>query len=140
MKKYVLILMAVMLLAAVSAVYSADFEDSTVTGLNMTTDIDAAFNASQSESKPVVIIFDQESCVYCDMLKEQVLSNADVQKELNGNYVVLMVDVNKNPDFAAKYDVVGTPIIKFVDSTGKLIDGIDGFVGSDEFIKELKEI
>ena len=106
----------------------------------MTTDIDAAFNASQSESKPVVIIFDQESCVYCDMLKEQVLSNADVQKELNGNYVVLMVDVNKNPDFAAKYDVVGTPIIKFVDSNGKLIDGIDGFVGSDEFIKELKEI
>ena len=140
MKKYALILMAVMLLAAVSAVYSADFEDSTVPGLNMTTDIDAAFNASQSESKPVVIIFDQESCVYCDMLKEQVLSNADVQKELNGNYVVLMVDVNKNPDFAAKYDVVGTPIIKFVDSNGKLIDGIDGFVGSDEFIKELKEI
>ena len=140
MKKYVLILMAVMLLAATSAVYSADFESSTVPGLNMTTDIDAAFNASQSESKPVAIIFDQESCAYCDMLKEDVLSNADVQKEMNGNYVILMVDVNKNPDFAARYNVVGTPVIRFVDSNGKLIDGIDGYMESDEFIKELKEI
>lgn len=140
MKKYVLILMAVMLLAATSEVYGADFDNSTVSGLNMTTDIDVAFNASQSENKPVAIIFDQESCVYCDMLKENVLSNADVQKELNGKCVVLLVDINKNPDLADKYDVVGTPIIKFVDSTGKLIGGIDGYVDAGEFLNELKEI
>lgn len=140
MKKYVLILMAVMLLAAASAVCSADFDNSTVPGLNMTTDIDAAFDASQSENKPVAIIFDQESCVYCDMLKEDVLSNADVQKELNGKYVLLLVDINKNPEFAAKYNVFGTPIIKFVDSKGKLIDGIEGYMDAGEFLKELKEI
>lgn len=140
MKKYVLILMAIVLLALTSAVYSADFENGTIPGLNMTTDVDAAFDASQSENKPMAIIFDQASCIYCDMLKEDALSNADVQKELNGNYVVLVADVNKNPDLSYKYDVVGTPMIKFVDSKGKVIGEINGYVDAGEFLKELKEI
>ena len=67
MKKYVFILMAIMLLA--------------------------------------VIFFDQASCAYCDMLKNNVLSNSDVQKQLNENYVVLFVDINENPKFADKYRV-----------------------------------
>ena len=88
MKKYVFILMAIMLLAVAPAVYSADFENSTIPGLNMTTDIDLAMNAAQSENKSVAIFFDQASCAYCDMLKNNVLSNSDVQKQLNENYVM----------------------------------------------------
>ena len=108
MKKYVFILMAIMLLAVAPAAYSADFENSTIQGLNMTTDIDLAMNAAQSENKSVAIFFDQASCAYCDMLKNNVLSNSDVQKQLNENYVVLLVDINENPKFADKYRVYGT--------------------------------
>lgn len=108
--------MAICLLAMTSAVYSLNTDDTPIQGLNVTTDIEGAFNASQSQNKNLAIIFDQDSCVYCDMLKEDVLSNADVQKQLNENYVVLLVDINENPDFAAKYNVVGTPMVKFVDS------------------------
>ena len=75
MKKYVFILMAIMLLAVAPAVYSADFENSTIPGLNMTTDIDLAMNAAQSENKSVAIFFDQASCAYCDMLKNNVLNS-----------------------------------------------------------------
>lgn len=140
MKKYVLIVMAVMLLALTSAVYSADFEDNTIPGLNMTTDIDLAMNAPQSENKPVAIIFDQASCVYCDMLKNDVLSNSDVQKQLNENYVVLLTDINENPKFADKYKVYGTPTVIFIEPSGKIIHEIPGYVESGEFLKELKEI
>lgn len=140
MKKYVFILMAIMLLALAPAVYSADFENSTIPGLNMTTDIDLAMNAAQSENKSVVIFFDQASCVYCDMLKSNVLSNSDVQKQLNENYVFLLVDINENPKFADKYRVYGTPIIKFIEPSGKVIHEIQGYVEADEFLKELKEI
>lgn len=140
MKRYVFILMAIMLLALAPAVYSADFENSTIPGLNMTTDIDLALNAAQSENKSVVIFFDQASCVYCDMLKRDVLSNSDVQKQLNENYVFLLVDINENPKFADKYRVYGTPIIKFIEPSGKVIHEIQGYVEADEFLKELKEI
>ena len=140
MKRYVFILMAIMLLALAPAVYSADFENSSIPGLNMTTDIDLALNAAQSENKSVVIFFDQASCVYCDMLKRDVLSNSDVQKQLNENYVFLLVDINENPKFADKYRVYGTPIIKFIEPSGKVIHEIQGYVEADEFLKELKEI
>jgi thioredoxin-related protein len=106
----------------------------------MTTDIDLAMNAAQSENKSVVIFFDQASCVYCDMLKSNVLSNSDVQKQLNENYVFLLVDINENPKFADKYRVYGTPIIKFIEPSGKVTHEIQGYVEADEFLKELKEI
>lgn len=140
MKNCVFILMAIMLLSVAPAVYSADFENSTIPGLNMTTDVDLAMNAAQSENKSVVIFFDSASCAYCDMLKSNVLSNSDVQKQLNENYVFLLVDINENPKFADKYRVYGTPIIKFIEPSGKVIDEIQGYVEADEFLMELKEI
>lgn len=137
MKKYVLILTAIMLLTLTSAVYSVD---SDIDGLNVTTDIDEAFDLSQSENKTLMIVFDQDSCVYCDMFRDDVLSNADIQKELNENYVVLLVDINRNPDIAAKYKVFGTPSLQFIAPDGKELDMIEGYVDASEFSKILKEI
>lgn len=140
MKKYVLVLVVVLLIALTSAAYSVDFENSTIPGLNITTDVDGAFEASNIENKTLAIIFDQDSCVYCDMLKENVLTNPDVQKQLNENYVVLLVDINENPDIADKYDIYGTPSIQFISPDGKEMDKIQGYLESGEFLKVIKEI
>lgn len=140
MKKYIFIVAVISLLALTSAVYSFDFDDTLIQGLNVTTDVDGAFNASQSENKTLAIIFDQDSCVYCDMLKDNVLSNSDVQKELNENFIVLLVDINKNPDIAQKYEVFGTPTIQFLDSNGNNVIKIEGYLESDEFLETIKEI
>ena len=140
MKKHVLIVLAVAMLTLTSAVYALDFDDSQISGLNVTTDIDGAFSESKAQNKTLAIIFDQDNCVYCDMFKDDVLSNRDVQKELNEHYIVLLVDINKNPDIATKYKVYGTPIIQFLDSNGKEIYKIKGYVTGDEFLKDLREI
>ena len=140
MKRYVLISAVIMFIALTSAVYSVDFENNSISGLNITTDVDGAFDISQNENKTLAIIFDQDSCVYCEMLKDDVLSNPDVQKQLNENFVVVLVDINKNPEIAAKYDVYGTPTVQFVDSNGQEINKIEGFVDSNELLQILKEI
>lgn len=140
MKKYILIVAVISLLTLTSAVYSLDFDDTQISGLNVTTDIDGAFNASQNENKTLAIIFDQGSCVYCDILKENVLSDNDVQKVLNENFIVLMVDINKNPDIAQKYNVYGTPTIQFLDSNGNDVDKIEGCPEKDDFLNVIKEI
>ena len=140
MKRYVLVSAVIMLIALTSAVYSVDFEDNTISGLNITTDVDGAFDISQNENKTLAIIFDQDNCVYCEMLKDDVLSNPDVQKQLNENFVVVLVDIHKNPEISAKYDVYGTPTVQFVDSNGQEINKIEGFVDSNEFLRTLKEI
>lgn len=140
MKKYIFIVAIISLLTLTSAVYSLDFDDTQISGLNVTTDIEGAFNASQNENKTLAIIFDQDSCVYCDILKENVLSDNDVQKVLNENFIVLMVDINKNPDIAQKYNVYGTPTIQFLDSNGNDVDKIEGCPEKDDFLNVIKEI
>lgn len=140
MKRYVLIVLAVMLLALASAAYGIDFNNSEIPGLNITTDVDGAMDLSKSENKTLMMVFDQDSCTYCDMFKNDVLSNGDVQKELGENYVVVFVDINKHPDIANRYKVFGTPTTQFIDSDGKQIGKVEGYVTCDEFLNTLREI
>lgn len=141
MRKITYLALAIILtLTLTMAVSAVGQENQTVQGLNATRDIGLAFNESQSQNKTLLIIFDQESCVYCDMLEENTLSDVNVQKELNENYVVLFVDINKDYDVAEKYQVFGTPIIHVVSPEGKDLGKIEGYVESDEFLSELKGI
>lgn len=139
MKRTILIGAILMLIALTSAVSALNFDNTTIPGLNVTTDVSGAFNESQTLNKSVAVIYDSESCVYCDILKSDVLSNETIQKELNENYIILLVDVNKNPGFAADHKVLGTPTVELIDAKGSEIGRIDGYVDSAEFIKELKE-
>ncbi len=141
MKKYILIgLVLSVLLTLTMAVSAVDFDSQAIPGLNVTTDVDGAFNLSQTHNKTVAIIFDQDSCVYCDMLKDNVLSDKNVQKELNEKCIVLLVDINKNPQMATKYNVFGTPTVHFVDGNGKTVQKIEGYVESNEFLDVIKGI
>ena len=141
MKKYILIILSIfVILTLASAVSGADLENTTIPGLNITTDLDTAFSLSQNENRTLAIIFDQDSCVYCDIFKEDVLTNPDIQNELNERFIVLFVDINENPDIADKYDVYGTPSVRFLDSNGTYVLRINGFCQSDEFLQILKEI
>lgn len=141
MRKITYLALAIILtLTLAMAVSAVGQEDQTVQGLNATRDIGLAFNESQSQNKTLLIIFDQESCVYCDMLEENTLSDVNVQKELNENYVVLFVDINKDYDVAEKYQVFGTPIVHVISPEGKDLGKIEGYVESDEFLSELKGI
>lgn len=137
MKRHVLVILAVLLL--VFSVSSAGAADS-IQGLNVTYDIDDALNVSHTQDKPLAIVFDQDSCVYCDIFKQQVLLNEDVQKVLNENFIVLIVDVNKNPEIAQKYEIFGTPSVQFLDSNGNAIKKIVGCPDASEFLNVIKGI
>ena len=67
MKKIIIILVV---LAILTIGLSANFAANT---LNNTTDLNAAISDAQSQNKSIVMIFDQDNCVYCDMLKKDVL-------------------------------------------------------------------
>lgn len=126
MKKYALITLTILILTTTLAVSAVDFENTTIKGLNITTDVDGALSEAQSQNKTIALIFDQDSCVYCEIFKDDVLANRDVQKELNENCIVALVDINKNPDIADKYDIFGTPTVQFLDPNGKEISKIEG--------------
>lgn len=141
MKNHRIFLISLIILAAISlsAVYSAD-STQLVDGLNATSDLNQALSDAASQNKTVFLLFDQSSCYYCDLLKQDVLSNSDVQKELNENFIVVCVDVNKNATLAGQHKVVGTPDCIFLDADGKEVHRIDGYLPADEFLNSIKEI
>lgn len=140
MTKYVLICLVILIFTTAATASAIDFENATIKGLNITDDFNGAISEAKTQNKSIALIFDQNSCVYCEILKDDVLTNSDIQKELNENYIVVLLDINKNPNIAAKYDVFGTPTMQFLDSNSKEIGKIEGYVDSAEFLKTLKEI
>lgn len=56
---------------SISSVTSAIFNDEIVNALNSTSDINQGLNDAQSQNKSVLLIFDQDSCYYCDLLKQE---------------------------------------------------------------------
>ena len=131
----ILILMA---FVSVSAVFSAD--SPIVDGLNSTTNFTQALNDAGVQNKTVLLIFDQDSCYYCDLLKKDVLSNANVQKQLEKDFIVVDIDITKQPQIASKYKVMGTPTSVFLDSKGNEVQRIEGYVSAGEFLNLIKEI
>lgn len=136
MKKIILAIFLILALALSVSAYEID--DSIIDGLNTTTDVSDVL--SQNQDKNVMLVFDRDSCVYCDLFKQNTLSNSKVQKELNENYIVCIVDINKHPDVADKYDVFGTPVTVVLNSTGDEVLRFEGDYQSDEFLEGLKEI
>jgi len=129
------------LVAAVST--SAVFSEDTfqiAEGLNATSNITQALDNATLENKTVMLVFDQDSCYYCDLFKNDVLSDENVQKELNEKYIVAVSDVNHEPQLAGQLRVVGTPTIVFLDSNASEINRIDGYLPADEFLDVIKEI
>lgn len=134
MKKIIILLVV---LAILSVGLSANFAANT---LNNTTDLNAAINDAQSQNKSIVMIFDQDNCVYCDMLKKDVLSNAQVIDELNNKSVVVIVNINEHPELATKYKAYGTPTTVILDSNQQEIGRIEGYVEANEFLNTLKGV
>lgn len=138
MKKLV-ILAALILIICAGSIASVSASTS-INGLNTTDDLNQALKDAKDLNKTVAIVFDQDSCVYCEMLKDDVLSNPQVQKVLNEKCIVVIVDVNKNPDVASKYKVFGTPGTVFVKSDGSEISRVEGYLPANEFLNSIKGI
>lgn len=141
MKKYIIpiIILALIALACASIVSSAE-SNQIVDGLNYTSDLNQAFDDAKTQNRTVMILFDQDSCYYCDLLKSDVLSDEDVQKELNEKFIIYVCDINRDPQLAADFQVFGTPTVVFLDGDANVVQKIEGYVSNDEFQDVLAEI
>ena len=117
-----------------------DDEEIKIDGLNTSPDLDHALSLAKSKKKPILVVFQQEDCEWCELLVDKVLSNPEVQKELNKRFIVTFVDMNENYKLADEYKILGTPTEVFLDYEGNEIDRIQGYEREDKFMTKLKEI
>ena len=59
---------------------------------------------------------------------------------VSADFIVVDIDITKQPQIASKYKVMGTPTCVFLDSKGNEVQRIEGYVSAGEFLNLIKEI
>jgi len=76
--------------------------------------IDVAKEISTETNKPLLVIFGADYCVYCDILKNDIL-NKKLSPNID-NYVVCYVDIQKDKISKVKYNISTIPDSIIIDS------------------------
>ncbi|MGE5430570.1 MAG: cytochrome c biogenesis protein CcdA [Syntrophomonadaceae bacterium] len=102
-----------------------------------------AYTTSLNNGKPMIIDFFADWCIPCKELDGMTFSNARVIDE-SRRFHAYKVDMTKSSDAAEtirnKFKIVGMPTVLIINSKGKEVQRITGFVKADEFYKIISNI
>jgi thioredoxin-related protein len=86
--------------------------------------IKAALEQAKKENKNVILKFGANWCGWCHKLSDIFKSNAEIAKNIEENFLVVLIDVDKgnNADLVKQYGEPtkhGLPVLVVLDQTGK---------------------
>lgn len=91
----------------------------------------------------MVIDFYADWCIPCKELDKLTFSDKRVVKEFE-RFTIYKVDMTQNNDIneqlRKRFDVIGMPTVLVIDSNGKEVKRLTGFVKSDEFLGYIKDL
>ena len=104
---------------------------------------DAALQKAQKEKKLVMVDVYTDWCGWCKKLDKDAYGDKDVATKLSQDFISVKINPEKtaaNLKLAKQFGVTGYPHIAFVDTTGKKVAEIVGYVPAKEFLKKLNEV
>ncbi len=101
-------------------------------------DYDGALKAAKRDNKPVLLYFYSRSCGYCRLMDGKTLADKEIDAMLKKDFVYLRIDVDKSEDLGRLYRISGTPSSWFLESSGKRIGEIPGYVDAKNYRRILE--
>jgi len=99
-----------------------------------------AKSQARDQDKPVLVHFTAPWCQGCKQMKKETYTDPQVIRYVAENFKASMVDVEKLPSLARKYDVDSMPTLWFLDASGKALTSIEGIVGPEKLLRVLEFI
>ena len=97
-----------------------------------------AMKQSAAQNKPVMVDFYTDWCGWCTKLDNETYRDARVVK-LSKRFISLKLNAEKEGTALAKaYRVDGFPCIVFLDSKGRIINRVNGYLPGADFTTEMK--
>ncbi|OPY75104.1 MAG: thiol:disulfide interchange protein precursor [Syntrophorhabdus sp. PtaU1.Bin058] len=92
---------------------------------------------ARAQEKDVVIYIYSQYCPYCDAMDRNVLNDNDVSASLKKDFIYIRADIDKSPELARKYRIMGYPTTILTESNGRIIVKIPGYIPKKDFRKIL---
>jgi len=83
-------------------------------------DYDEALALAKEEKKNLFILFQRSNCPWCIKLQNTTLQDEVLTKQLNEEYIVLILDRDKTITYPKTYNVMAVPSVYLVDSNEKV--------------------
>lgn len=103
-------------------------------------DYNAARREAAEKDRPIILDFGTENCVWCKKLDAVTFRDADVVKRLNGQFVALKIDGEKDAALAEKLRIQKYPTVVLASPEGKILDVIEGFKEPGPFQEHLDRV
>ena len=104
-------------------------------------DLPAAIERAQSEGKPVLVNFYADWCVWCKRLESTTLRDAKVAALLSDRVIPVNLDVEGDGrELSNRYRVDGLPTVLVLDSSGREIGRIPGYMPPTRFLEQVERI
>jgi len=101
---------------------------------------DEGMALGKSHQKKVFINFYATWCSYCKMMDTATFKDAAVIAYLNDNFIAIKVDVDKQRNVAAHYNISPLPDVWFISEKGEVIGNKPGYIPAEEMLPVLKFI
>jgi len=99
-----------------------------------------ALNKGRDEGKPIMLHFTASWCKWCKKMKRETYTDRTVIRYMAENYAASMVDTEKLPTLAQKYQVNSLPTLWFLDAKGKALTSVPGYMGPEKLLRVLEYI
>lgn len=96
-------------------------------------DLKSAHEEALRTNKPILLVFDSESCAFCRKMHETTFSEPGLIWSVNRSYVAIKLEVKQHMEVALKLDIDRTPATIALSPNADLLGGTIGYIDADKF-------
>jgi len=108
------------------------------TGKTWHRDWNSAWDASQTEGRPILIFVTNKCCYYCEKMRTETYGNSVVVDDIQRDFVSASIDSKRYPEIVERLNVRLFPTTVIIGRDGTVIDSMPGYVGPEQFRSWLK--
>jgi thiol:disulfide interchange protein len=101
-----------------------------------TSSYEEALKASKEQNKQIFLFLTAEWCGWCKKMKSETLSDPKVKEKLD-QYIVYVLDIDKEPQAAQKFKIKTVPAYMVIDSEESFTIKGSGYRSTDKFLEWL---
>ena len=113
------------------------YDRSVAAGINWTTSLQQAADIAARENLPLLVQVTSDNCRYCQQMKREAFTHAEVISLLNQNYVTVQVDADQERAFISQMKITSLPTTLIVAPNRQILERVEGARSAAQLLEYL---